>query len=87
MAASPYIRTTDRLTTRQRLEIAEDAEARVMATCQMYSVGTPERKKEEARLDHLSRRVDQLQSQLAQEETASAGDGGLTNLVRFTRPS
>jgi hypothetical protein len=53
----------------------------------MYSVGTPERKKEEARLDHLSRRVDQLQSQLAQEETASAGDGGLTNLVRFTRPS
>jgi hypothetical protein len=87
MAANPYIVTTDDLTTAQELAIARNTRARILATCQQYEQSAPRRMKMEAELKVVNETILQLQSQLAQEESEAAGTGGLTNLVRFTRPS
>jgi hypothetical protein len=87
MAASPYIVTTDDLTLAQELAIARNTRARILATAQQYELGTPRRMKMEAELKVVNETIAQLKNEIAQEESASSGDGGLTNLVRFTRPS
>jgi hypothetical protein len=86
MASSPYIVTTDDLTTAQELAIARNTRARILTTAQQYEIGTPRRMKMEAELKEVNATILQLQNQLASEDEASAGSGGLTNLVRFTRP-
>lgn len=87
MAASPYIVTTDDLTTAQELAIARNTRARILATCQRYTLGTPQREKEEASLAVINATIRELQEQLAAEESASSYDGGNVNLVKFVRPS
>lgn len=87
MAASPYIVTTDDLTTAQELAIARNTRARIMATCQQYETGTPRRMKLEADLRAVNETIRELQEQFALETSASAYDGGNVNLVKFVRPS